>query len=45
MMLVRTVEDAYQFSLKEEGEMAIKQNQRGRGKSLAPTKNKGVTHD
>jgi uncharacterized protein YjbK len=45
MMSIRTVEDAYQFALKAEEKLAIKHNQRGRVKSLAPTRNKGVTHD
>jgi hypothetical protein len=45
MMLVRTVEDAYQFALKAEEKLARKQSQRGRGKIPAQNKNKGVTHD
>jgi hypothetical protein len=45
MMSVKTVEDAYQFALKAEEKLARKQNQQGRGKSLALTRNKGVTHD
>jgi hypothetical protein len=45
MMLVKKVEDAYQFALKEEEKLAIKQSQRGRGKSPAQNKGKGVTHE
>ena len=45
MMLVRTVEDAYQFSLKEEEKLARKQSQRGRGKRSVPSKNKGFNRD
>jgi hypothetical protein len=45
MMSVKTVEHAYQFSLKVEEKLARKQIQRGRGKSPAPNKIKGVTHD
>jgi hypothetical protein len=45
MMSVRTVEDAYQFVLKAEENLARKQSQRGRGKSPAPTRGKEVTHD
>jgi hypothetical protein len=45
MMSVRTVEDAYQFSLKAEEKLDRKQSQRGRGKILAPNKSKGVTYD
>jgi hypothetical protein len=45
MMSVRTVEDAYQFSLKVEEKLARKQSQRGRGKIPTPNIGKGVTHD
>jgi hypothetical protein len=45
MMLVKKVEDAYHFALKEEEKLAIKQSQRGRGKSPAQNKGKGVTHE
>jgi hypothetical protein len=45
MMLVKTVEDAYQFTLKTEEKLARKQSHRGRGKIPAPPKSKGVTHD
>jgi hypothetical protein len=45
MMSVRIVEDAYQFALKAEEKLAIKQSQRGRGKILASNKGKGVSHD
>jgi hypothetical protein len=45
MMLVRTVEDAYQFVLKAEEKLARKQSQRGRGKISVPRKSKGFTHD
>jgi hypothetical protein len=45
MMSVRTVEDAYQFSLKAEEKLDRKQSQRGRGKILAPNKSKVVTYD
>jgi hypothetical protein len=45
MMLVNTVEDAYQFALNEEEKLARKQSQRGRGKIPAPNKSKGVTHE
>jgi hypothetical protein len=44
-MLVRTVEDAFQFSLKAEEKLARKQSQQGRGKDPASNKSKGVTHD
>jgi hypothetical protein len=43
MMSVRTVEDAYQISLKAEEKLARKQSQRNRGRS--PSKGKGVSHD
>jgi hypothetical protein len=45
MMLVRTVEDSYQFLLKAEEKLARKQSQRGRGKISALNKGKGVPHD
>jgi hypothetical protein len=45
MMSVRTVEDAYQFSLKAEEKLARKKKQRGRGKISVPTKNKEFNHD
>jgi hypothetical protein len=45
MMSVRIVEDAYQFSLKAEENLARKQNQRGKGKSPVSNKGKGVAHD
>jgi hypothetical protein len=45
MMSVRTVEDAYQFSLKAEENLAMKQSQRGRGKIPSPNRGKGDTHD
>ena len=45
MMSIRTVEDAYHFSLKAKGKLARKQSQRGRGKIQAPNKIKGVTHE
>jgi hypothetical protein len=45
MMLVRTVEDAYQFALKAEEKLARKQNQGGRGRSPIPNKSKGFAHD
>ena len=45
MMSVRTVEDSYKFSLKEEEKLDKKQSQRGRGKSPAPQKRKGVIYD
>jgi hypothetical protein len=45
MMLVRTIENAYQFALKAEEKLARKQSQWGRGKGLDPNKSKGVTHD
>jgi hypothetical protein len=45
MMSVRTVEDAYQISLKAEEKLARKQSQRGRGRSPTPNKGKGVSHD
>jgi uncharacterized membrane protein YgcG len=45
MMSIKTMEDAYQFSLKTEKKLARKQSQRGRGKIPAPNKSKGVTHE
>jgi hypothetical protein len=45
MMLRKTVEDAYQFALKEEDKLARKQSQRGRGKIPGQTRGKGFTHD
>jgi hypothetical protein len=45
MMSVRIVEDAYQFALKAEEKMARKKIQRGRCRSPAPNKGKGVAHD
>jgi hypothetical protein len=42
IMSVRTVEDAYQFALKEEEKLARKQIQRGRGRSPTPNKGRGV---
>jgi hypothetical protein len=45
MMSVRTVEDAYQFALKEEDNLARKQSQGGRDKNSASNKGKGVSHD
>jgi hypothetical protein len=45
MMSVRTVEDDYQFALKEKEKLARKQSQQGRGRSPAPNKGKGVSHD
>jgi hypothetical protein len=45
MMLVRMVEDHYQFVLKVEEKLARKKSQRGRGKILVPRKSKGFTHD
>jgi hypothetical protein len=45
MMLIRIVEDAYQFALKVEEKLARKQSQRGTGKISVPNKGKGVTHD
>jgi hypothetical protein len=45
MILVRTIEDAYHFVLKEEEKLARKQIQRGRGKSPTRNRGKGVTHD
>jgi hypothetical protein len=43
MMSVRTVEDAYQISLKVEEKLSRKQSQRNRGR--IPSKSKGVPHD
>ena len=43
MMLVRTIEEAYQYALKAEEKLARKQSQRGRGRK--PNKGKGVSHD
>jgi uncharacterized protein YjbK len=45
MMSIRTVEDAYQFALKAEDNLARKQSQRGRDRSLVLNKGKGVSHD
>ena len=45
MMSVRTIEDSYQFMLKEEENLAMKQSHRGRGKISVPNKGKGVAHD
>jgi hypothetical protein len=45
MMSVKTMEDAYQFTLKAEEKLTRKQNQRGRGKGPIPNKSKGVTHE
>jgi hypothetical protein len=45
MMLVRNVEDAYQFALKAEEKLARKHNQRGRGKGSIPSKSKEFNHD
>jgi hypothetical protein len=45
MMSVRTMEDAYQFTLKEEEKLARKQSHRGRGKTSIPRKSKGFTCD
>jgi hypothetical protein len=42
MMLVRTMEDSYQFALKVEENLAIKQNQRDRGRSLVLEKRQGT---
>jgi hypothetical protein len=38
MMLVRTVEDTYQFAMKAEEKLARKQNQRGRGRARSQAK-------
>jgi hypothetical protein len=43
MISVRTVEDAYQISLKAEKNLARKQSQGNRDRS--PRKGKGVSHD
>jgi hypothetical protein len=45
MMSLRTMEDYYQFALKEEEKLARKQNQQGRGKSSIPSKINGFNHD
>jgi hypothetical protein len=46
MISVRTLEDAYQFALKEEEKLARKKKiQQGRGKTPSPKKSKGFTHD
>ena len=45
MMSIKTVEDAYQFALKEKEKLARKQNQRGRDRSPVPNKGKGVAQD
>ena len=45
MMSVKTVEDAYLFSLKEDEKLAIKQIQQGRGKTPTQVIHKGVIHD
>jgi hypothetical protein len=42
MISKRTVEDAYQFSLKVEEKLARKQSQQGRGRILVLNKRKGV---
>jgi hypothetical protein len=45
MMSVRTVEDAYQFTLKAGKKLARKQNQQGRGKGSILSKSKGFNRD
>jgi hypothetical protein len=45
MILVRTVDDVYQFALKVEEKLARKHNQRGRGKGSIPRKRKGFNCD
>jgi hypothetical protein len=45
MMSIRTVEDAYEFSLNAEEKLARKQIQRGRGTSQVSNKGKGVSHE
>jgi hypothetical protein len=45
MMSVRTMEDAYKFTLKVKEKLSRKQNQRGRCRSPVPKKGKGVAHD
>jgi hypothetical protein len=45
MMSIRTVEDAYQFTLKVEEKLARKQSQRGRVRGSVPSKRRGFTHD
>jgi uncharacterized protein YjbK len=45
MMLVRTVEDSYQFTLKGEEKLARKKIQRARGKISSLNKGKGVSHE
>jgi hypothetical protein len=43
IMSVRTMEDAYQFSLKAEENLDRKQNQQGRGRTPTLNKGKGVS--
>jgi uncharacterized protein YehS (DUF1456 family) len=43
MMIVKTVEDAYQIALKAKEKLAKKQSQQSRGRSL--NRGKGVSHD
>jgi hypothetical protein len=45
MMSVKTMEDSYQFVLKVEEKLAKEHNQRGKGKSLVPSKRKGFNRD
>jgi hypothetical protein len=45
MMLVKIVDNAYHFVLKDEEKLARNQNHRGRGKGLIPSKRKGFNYD